>query len=206
MRKNGSERGARVHRRTNSCCAAAVAAAALVGGATSANAALTWDPNGAAAGAGGSGVWDAIAPNWFDGTNWINWNNAAPTQAVFTAPAGTVTLNGGSIDAAAGISLGAGYTFENGTLNLANGTITATAEVTSFNLPLSGTGNLTLSTTNGAVIELNASNNWTGGTTIAGGIVRIGQPEGLRRAGTGSTTVTGGAVLQVNQVSGGNDL
>src|SRR5689334_18077784 len=103
MRRVG--RGGRrvVLRRSVVVLAGAVVAAAP------AQAALTWDPNGAAAGAGGSGVWDTSSPQWFDGLDWIAWNNAAPQQAVFVAPAGTVSLNAASLNTAAGIALSAGY-------------------------------------------------------------------------------------------------
>ena len=139
----------------------------------------TWDPNGAAAGVAGSGSWDGTLANWFDGTNWVAWDNAAPSQAVFLAPAGTVTLNGGSINASAGIALASGYTLENGTLNVSNGSIVASSGVNSFKTNLAGTGTLALSTSNGAVIELLNSNSFSGTMTVNSGTVRVGAGEAL---------------------------
>lgn len=55
--------------------------------------ALTWDAAPATSGIqGGAGTWDAWSAKFHDGLANVPWVNAAPADAVFTAPAGTVTL------------------------------------------------------------------------------------------------------------------
>src|SRR4051812_25699743 len=68
---------------------------------------LYWDPDADAtsndistgASLGGTGTWDTVTPNWFDGTSSdVTWTNANNDNAVFSGTAGPVTL-GESISA-----------------------------------------------------------------------------------------------------------
>ena len=54
-----------------------------------------WDPNGPAAGTGGSGFWNTTDPSWTtDGTTFVPWPTAGlDNVAVFGGTGGTVTLN-----------------------------------------------------------------------------------------------------------------
>src|SRR5690349_5764380 len=101
---------------------AAIAAAAPAFWALPAHAALTWDPNGPAAGIGGSGTWDTTTANWLTDTGtYSTWtpNAPSPNIANFPAGGGTVSLGGGSItDGSTGtITFDDSYTFTNGILN-----------------------------------------------------------------------------------------
>ena len=54
---------------------------------------LHWDPAQSAGTApGGTGNWDQITSNWFNGTIDLNWTNANNDDAIFSGTAGTVTL------------------------------------------------------------------------------------------------------------------
>ena len=55
---------------------------------------LTWDPDGALPLAGGSGTWNASTPLWTAdaGSNFVNWSNTNPDNAIFNGPAGMVSL------------------------------------------------------------------------------------------------------------------
>ena len=53
---------------------------------------LTWDANGAAAGTGGSGTWDTSSSIWFISPVFQVWNNVTFDNATFAGTAGTVTV------------------------------------------------------------------------------------------------------------------
>jgi autotransporter-associated beta strand protein len=55
---------------------------------------LSWDPNITGAASGGTGTWDTVNLQWFDGAADVAWNNATPDSAVFAGTAGTVSLAG----------------------------------------------------------------------------------------------------------------
>jgi autotransporter-associated beta strand protein len=55
---------------------------------------LNWDPNMTGAASGGTGTWDTVNLQWFDGAADVAWNNATPDSAVFAGAAGTVSLAG----------------------------------------------------------------------------------------------------------------
>jgi autotransporter-associated beta strand protein len=84
--------------------------AILLAGVPPASAAIVnWDANGAAAGTGGTGVWDTVAPRWENGT--ATWSNTTPDSAVFGTSSGTVTL-GEAITAGAITVNSAGYVID----------------------------------------------------------------------------------------------
>src|ERR1700688_448713 len=75
-----------VWRRRIRCCAAALLAILALARPAHAQANLTWDVNGAAAGTGGTGTWDTTSAFWNNGT--AIWNNLNFDNATFgvTAP------------------------------------------------------------------------------------------------------------------------
>ena len=77
--------------RTALCAAAVWLAVLVLAPSAHAQATLTWDVNGAAAGTGGTGTWDTSTSIWFNGATFQAWNNAALDNAVFGGTAGTVT-------------------------------------------------------------------------------------------------------------------
>src|SRR4051812_46464271 len=92
-----------------------------------ARATLTWDPNGAATGTGGSAAWDPSTSFWLNPATlgYQPWNTAAPQPAIFGGTAGTTTIGSIPITATAGLQFDtAGYNITNGTITL-GGTITA---------------------------------------------------------------------------------
>ncbi len=53
-------------------------------------------------GLGGSGTWDSVSGNWFDGTSIVPWGNTTADDAIFTGPVSapaTVTVDAGGITA-----------------------------------------------------------------------------------------------------------
>ena len=122
----------------------------------------TWDPNGAAAGTGGTGFWNTTDLSWTtNNTTFVPWpSTGTDNLAVFGGTGGTVTLNA--------------PVFANGlTFGAPNYTIGTT-----------GTGKLTLNgvaptfTTNGVDARINGSFALTGGTAI-------------NKFGPGTLTLTG---------------
>ncbi len=68
-----------------------------------------WDPDATlgndpilGTGLGGSGTWDSVSGNWFDGTSIVPWGNTTADDAIFTGPVSapaTVTVDAGGITA-----------------------------------------------------------------------------------------------------------
>ena len=74
----------------------AVVASALVSSSVSA-VSLTWDSDPTTGGAqDGSGTWDSVSTNWWDGANNTNWTSANPDSAIFGngGTGGVVSLAG----------------------------------------------------------------------------------------------------------------
>ncbi len=150
-------------------------------------AAVQWDVNGAAVGAGGTGAWNTSSAFWFDGGSYAAWSNAALNDAVFAGTAGTVTLSTGvtvhnlQFDTT-------GYIVTGNTLTL--GGVSPTASVVSGGTAtigsiLAGTNGLTQA--GPGTLVLTATNTYTGGTTVSGGMLQIGN------GGTGGS-VTGNII------------
>jgi fibronectin-binding autotransporter adhesin len=156
---------------------------------------LTWYGNGAAA--GGAGTWTAAAANWFNGTAAGPWD---PSQrANFTATGGTVTIAAEGVSAAAGLAVtGDGYTLSGGTLTLSGATAQANTidvadtAVATIAAPLAGTAGLTKAGPGGLV--LTGSNTYTGGTTVAAGVLAVGDGAQAGSIG-GDVAVAAGARL-----------
>jgi len=130
---------------------------------------------------GGVGTWDNLTTaNWWDGVSVGEqpWNNSSMDTAVFWGSAGVVTLNA-PITAGALQFRTSGYTLSGNTLALTGlGAITAElGTVTTIASQLIGTNGLTLTGTGssgrGAVRLTNASNNYSGTTTLRSGTLVI---------------------------------
>jgi outer membrane autotransporter protein len=136
------------------------------------------------AGNGGSGTWDNITANWFNGSTTVPWVSGG--TAVFGGAAGTVTVSG--TVAAGGATFGTnGYTITSGTLALSGTTpaVTTNAGVSATINSLI-TGSSTLVKTGAGTITIgNGANTYTGGTTVSQGTLVFGGNSAL-----GSGTVT----------------
>src|SRR3954466_5804693 len=147
--------------------------ATLSGGASVHAANLQWDANGAAGGSGGTGVWNTLNLNWFNGLTYQAWNNGAVDDAAFGGTAGTVTL-GGAITVHNVSFATTGYVLGSGTLALSgvapvigvtSGSATIGSQMLGANgMTKTGTGSLTLT----------GDSSYIGGTTIAAGSLIIG--------------------------------
>jgi autotransporter-associated beta strand protein len=97
----------------------------------------------------------------------------------------TLTLDGGTLASTAVFSSGTGVTLgsSGGTVDVSAGSITLSGTV-------SGTGGLSITSTNaGNVLGLSGTNSYSGGTTLGSGILEFGSDAA---AGTGTLTVNGG--------------
>ncbi len=184
-------------------CLVAVSATA-----THAQTTLFWSSNNSTQGGSGtwtdaSGFWGSVATGpW--GSNWTNSNN---DTARFGGTVGTVTLGGN-------VSVGGlwfdttGYTIANGANTLsfgaANNAITlnniAAATITGN---VSGSGNVTLSTTNPATagtLTLNgtSTSGWNGTTTINPGITLALSQSNQGLLNTSGITLNGGGITLIS--------
>jgi autotransporter-associated beta strand protein len=161
---------------------------------------LYWDADGSTTlnnvdgtNIGGTGMWDTTTSNWWNLASLTVWPNTNVDQAIFTGTPGTVTVASGIIANRLTFQ-SSGYVFNGGTLTLAGTTPTIhtnTATTASFNTQILGTGGLT-KTGAGTVRLGNATNAYTGITTISNGTLVVGS-SGALGADT-STVVVSGAV------------
>ena len=157
---------------------------------------LYWDTNGALAGLGGTGLWDAAAMNW----NIESAGTATPIgpfadrEIVFSGTSGTVTLGSG-LAANAGITFASsGYTLNGGSLALggaAPATITVTNGIHTATISTAVSGGSGLKKTGAGKLTLVGANSFTGGTTIASGVLEVGADQNLGAA-SGAITLSGG--------------
>ena len=124
---------------------------------------------------GGTGTWDNTTTNWTvaDGSSNSAWKQGF---AVFEGTAGTVTL-GANVTMAGLEFMTTGYqitTANASTITAATGTVLQAVSGVSgtIGVPIVGAGDVT-ETDLGTVI-LTAANTYTGGTTISGGILQLG--------------------------------
>jgi autotransporter-associated beta strand protein len=130
---------------------------------------------------------------WY-GTDQLFVNNANALGAAsgdLTISGGSVNLQGNTITRSGSVILSGG-TVANGTLSKSGGNFDLQGGT--VNASLAGTAGLIKSTTNGA--SLNASNSYTGGTTISGGTLFVGGSGTLGDA-SGDVTVSGAGVLDL---------
>jgi hypothetical protein len=138
--------------------------------------------------------------------NNLTLNNAAAT---FTAAVNT-TVNGilsitGTLQLA-GFSLTVGRLQGEGTLTSSSGTPTLTTGSSNTSTTFSGiigTGAIALTKNGTGTLTLSGSNTYTGLTTIAAGTLQLGSTNALGTT-TGATSVTSGAVLDLNGINYSN--
>ncbi len=163
----------------------------------------TWDANTGQSGAqDGSGTWSTGASynNWWTGSQDVAWPTSGGTcTAVFGTggTAGTVTVSGAGVAVGAmtfSASVVGAYTISGGSLALgaAATTITTDADAT-IGAILSGSGGLTNAGT--GTLTLTASNNYSGATTVSGGILQLSNTAALP---SGSNLTLDGGAIELN--------
>jgi autotransporter-associated beta strand protein len=158
-------------------------------------ASLYWDGDGTAP-LGGNGVWNTSSLQWWTGTGYQAWNNAAGDNAIFDTVGGSVAVpsqvNVHNIDFNA-----TGYAFSNGWSVQLVGTAPtisvvkdAVATISSQIIGASG-----LNKAGAGLLDLNGYNTYTGATTISGGALRLSSysalPSGFQ---AGNLNIAGGVV------------
>ena len=159
-----------------------------------------WDADATAAGnatdgtgLGGSGTWDVVSPQWWDGVSANTaWPDSVNDTAVFSGTAGNVVL-AGALNAGSLVFQSSGYLLSGGTLTLGG---SATIDVTGLNFAridstLAGTSGL-LKTGNGT-LNLGTSNSYSGDTTINAGVVEVYKDQSLGTGG-GDIILDGGTL------------
>ena len=142
---------------------------------------------------GGTGTWDTITANWWDGVSTdAAWPNSLLDTAVFSGTAGTVTL-GGPINVGALVFNSDGYLLTGGTLTLGGA---ATMDVSGLNdvrIDSDIAGSLGLIKIGNGTLNLGSANSYTGDTTINAGIVEVYKDESLGTGG-GDIILDGGTL------------
>lgn len=162
-----------------------------------AQAQLTWGSSGT----GGSGTWNDVNTNWYNGATDVIWNSGS---ANFAGTAGTVTVSGtlDATDLRFGTSF---YNLNGGTINLTGAPTISGATGITINSVLSSTNGVTVS--NGKTFAGNNAN--LNGVIVANGngtsaaVLRIGNSNGLGSSSAFADRISlvqgaQGAVLQVD--------
>ena len=153
---------------------------------------------------GGTGTWNAANTNWTGAPGQAGFNDQwRSSVGVFTGTAGTVTVTGAQafdtlqfsttgyvLNAGAGGQLQLAGLSGTGTINTDNGV------VATINAPIVNGSSQSLTKVGGGTLILTAANTYTGGTTISGGTLQLGNG-----GTTGSIVgnVTDNGVLAVNR-------
>ncbi len=139
---------------------------AVMGGQAAEAADLTWTGDDAAAGGSGTWVQDGTTPNWLNAGSPVPWS--PDNIAIFSAPAGTVTVSG-TVTGVQAMQFDDAYTLNSGTVSIPTPTATslyriqapATGTVT-FNSVLSGGGaNANIRKTGAGNIIFTGNNSYT---------------------------------------------
>ncbi|MDH4476112.1 MAG: autotransporter-associated beta strand repeat-containing protein, partial [Verrucomicrobiaceae bacterium] len=161
-----------------------------------------WDADATTAGnnvdgtsLGGAGTWDTTTASWWDLSTNLAWPNLNTSNAIFTGafsavPSATaVTVDAGGVTANRLSFARSGYTVSGGALTLAGtgaGLRADLGESATIDSQISGTAGL-VKTGGGSIRLGNASNDYTGATTIADGSLIISNPAAL--GGTGAVSI-----------------
>lgn len=168
---------------------------------------VNWDPNGTAAGTGGTGIWDTTTADRFrngvSGTTsfrWVDSSTGNDHTAVFGGTAGTVSLATGGVTASGLQFETSGYTIQSDTLTLGGSAplisvSTGTATITSVLAGSSG-----FEKTGSGTRVLGSANTASGPVSVSAGTLALKNTTGSA-TGTGSVTVTGGTILGTGRVS-----
>jgi len=161
---------------------------------------LEWKGSTSGLTGGASTTWDTnTTANWWNGVSTVNWPalGGADDDAVFGGTAGTVTITTATAN---DITFNTtGYTISGGTLTLNGGSTPAISNGSGIDATVSSviSGTLGLTKTGGGILTLSGANNFTGTTTVDGGILKAGNAAALGSNANG-TTVSAGAALDVN--------
>jgi len=171
------------------------------------------------AGLGGAGTWDASLLNWWDLSADLAWPNDNFSNAIFTAafptlpyavPVATaVNVDAGGVTANRLSFLRSGYSLSGGAITLAGsaaGIQVNLGESARVDSLISGTDGFR-KTGGGSLRLANASNNYTGTTTIANGTLIISNGGALGGTGTVAITTTNNTPLNTTMIGfGGGSL
>ncbi|MBI5689058.1 MAG: autotransporter-associated beta strand repeat-containing protein [Verrucomicrobia bacterium] len=178
-----------------------------------------WDTSGSTAGAGGStpsGTWSTSAANWSSssaGTAATAAWSGSSNDAVFAA--GTDATGAYTVTVSGSVSVN-DITFAEGTVTIAgstltlarpsssdNPTITVSAESATISAVLGSTFALTKAGS-GALV-LSGNNTFSGSMTVSQGVLNLQHNSALGTT-AGSTTVSSGAAVELQGVSGGTAI
>jgi outer membrane autotransporter protein len=106
------------------------------------------------------------------------------------AATGALTVNGGTFDLGNNVQTVGALAGTGGTIALGSGTLT-TASTTNTSLASAITGSGSLVKQGGGTLTLTGASNYSGGTTIAGGLINFAAANNL---GTGTITLNGGGL------------
>jgi autotransporter-associated beta strand protein len=156
----------------------------------------TWDYNSSGGFADGSGTWDTVGNNWWNGSADTNWVNDGSNTALFGVgfPASipyTVDLGGASLSSSGVTFQNQAYTISNGTLNLTSPTVMVNSATGTISAVVTGASGLTKTGTATLVLTGNNSN-LVGSATVNQGFLQA-TPAGL--GGMTTVTVNSGAAF-----------
>ena len=216
VRAKGSGLSPECNRLSSSALAALGLALVCAGAAPATAADLYWDPNGNAAGLGGTGTWNTTNAFWNSsstgtGGTMSAWNNATLDNAFFNGAAGAMRVTLGSNVTAHNLSFGAtpSYTLTGNTITLAG--VAPTIDVLgnqTINSLLAGTAGFIK--TGAGTLTLTGGNNSPTGNPLRGpifvnaGTLRAGAYAGSRVFGNNPAVTlanVAGATLDLNNTT-----
>ncbi len=161
-----------------------------------------WDLNGSASGIGGAGpaTWNNSSSNWTplaDGTGAPTTFNSG-SIAVFGGTSSAINVDGAGVTANAGLQfISNGYTINSGGGSVTLGTnptitVTNSTDTATINAGIAGTSGLTKS--GAGTLVLGGTSNYTGGTTINAGTLKIFSDLALGDA-SGALGLNGGTLV-----------
>jgi fibronectin-binding autotransporter adhesin len=167
-----------------------------------------WDPNGTAAGSGGTGAWNISSPFWSPSSDGVSgpyavWNNAGIDNAVFGGVNGavaTVTLNTPIIAHNLTFDANTTYTLTGSTLTLAGATPTITTNGTAtISSIIAGAGGLTKA--GAGRLTLTGANSFSGGVNVTAGTLSVSGDSSLGAASNNINLSSGSALLSTGALN-----